>query len=260
MGTSKPKLAPVGAVAVLILLWAGITGSGLVDPLILPSPAKVFAALFQLLTPSELLKDLLHTVGRVTAALTVATLVGVPVGLWLGYQQRIYALIEGPVHGLRSIPPTALFPLFLILVGVRESSLVAMAAYPSLLVILINTISGARLANQRRLQQARVLGLGPWAIATEILFWESLPHILAGVRIAASYGLALCIAAEMFIGISAAGLGRKIFDYQAAYRIPETYAAICLAGAVGIGLNGVVTILEKSLLRWVPLAHEEDAQ
>ncbi|MBM3394230.1 MAG: hypothetical protein FJY37_06285, partial [Betaproteobacteria bacterium] len=63
MGTSRSKLAPVAAVAVLILLWAGITGSGLVDPLILPTPAKVLAALFQLLTPSELLKDLLHTVG-----------------------------------------------------------------------------------------------------------------------------------------------------------------------------------------------------
>ena len=70
--------------------------------------------------------------------------------------------------------------------------------------------------------------------------------------IALGYGLALVIAVEMFIGVSEAGLGRKIFEYQSAYRIPETYAAILLTSFVGIFLNWSLTRVERYALRWHP--------
>ncbi|WP_069963222.1 ABC transporter permease [Lacunisphaera limnophila] len=243
--------------ACILIIWFGLTAGKFVDPIILPTPLSVAGALVELLTPSGLLIDLVATLLRLLMALVIATAFGIPFGLWLGYHERIYAAIEGPLHAMRSVPPTALFPLFLILVGVGQGSLVAMAAYPALLVILINTISGARLANRRRLQQAKILGLGAWATGTQVLFWEALPHILAGIRIAAGYGLALSIAGEMFIGISENGLGRKIYDFQSAYRIPETYAAILVTGSVGITLNQLVTVAERRLLRWLPMASHE---
>ena len=240
------------------LLWWATTALHLVDPLILPTPPKVAAAMMQLLTPEGLLRDFGYTLLRVTAALTISIVLGVPVGLWLGWQRGLYRFIEGPIHAMRSVPAAALFPLFLIVIGVGERSIIVLAAYNSIMVVLINTIAGALLANQRRVQQARTLGVNGWRLITEVLFWEALPHILSGIRIATGYGLALIIAVEMFIGVSNLGLGRKIYDYQAAYRIPETYAAILLTGALGLTLNGLLTLVERRFLRWLPMTNQSE--
>jgi len=165
-------------------------------------------------------------------------------------------MVEGPLHALRSIPASALFPLFLIIVGVGESSIVALAAYPSLLVILVNSVTGAALANKRRLYQARLFELGAVDTVTEILFYEALPNIFDGIRTAVSYSLVLVVAVEMFVGLGERGLGRGIYEYQSTYRIPETYGAIIIAGSIGILLNLVVTKLQNRMLRWLPNVHD----
>jgi ABC-type nitrate/sulfonate/bicarbonate transport system permease component len=244
--------------AALLGAWAAITAFRLVDPIVLSSPWSVVRALPGMLR-ERLLVDVALTLGRVLAALVFACAIGIPLGLFLGYRQKTYAIIEGPLHALRSIPASALFPLFLIVAGVGEPSIVALAAYPSLLVILVNTVSGAVLANKRHLYQARLLNLTTFEILSNVLFYEALPSILDGIRTAVSYSLVLVIAVEMFIGLGEEGLGRRIYLYQSTYRIPETYCAIVIAGLIGIVLNGVVTRLHDHMLRWVPHAHEDQA-
>jgi ABC-type nitrate/sulfonate/bicarbonate transport system permease component len=240
----------------LLAIWAAISALRLVDPIILPSPWSVAAAAPQMLR-ERLLQDVALTLGRVLGALLIACLIGIPLGLFLGYRQDIYKLVESPLHALRSIPASALFPLFLIVVGVGESSILALAAYPSLLVILVNAVTGAALANKKRLYQARLLGLSAFETVTDILFYEALPNIFDGIRTAVSYALVLVVAVEMFVGLGEVGLGRGIYQYQSTYRIPETYGAILIAGAIGILLNAIVTTLQGRMLRWLPNAHED---
>ncbi len=243
-------------VAALVVVWAAVTALRLVDPIVLPSPASVARAVPRMLR-ERLLSDIALTLGRVLGALAIACLFGIPLGLYLGYRKGIYQVIESPLHALRSIPASALFPLFLIIIGVGEKSIVALAAYPSLLVILVNAVSGATLANKRRLYQARLLGLDTVDTITEVLFYEALPNIFDGIRTAVSYALMLVIAVEMFIGLDERGLGRGIYEYQSTYRIPETYGAIIVAGVIGILLNAVVSQIEHRMLRWLPNVQED---
>ncbi len=243
-------------VAALVGVWAAVTALRLVDPIVLPSPASVARAVPRMLR-ERLLSDVALTLGRVLGALAIACLFGIPLGLYLGYRKGMYQVIESPLHALRSIPASALFPLFLIIIGVGEKSIVALAAYPSLLVILVNAVSGATLANKRRLYQARLLGLDTLDTITEVLFYEALPNIFDGIRTAVSYALLLVIAVEMFIGLDERGLGRAIYEYQSTYRIPETYGAIIVAGVIGILLNAVVSQIEHRMLRWLPNVQED---
>jgi len=243
--------------AALLALWAAVTALRLIDPIVLPSPWSVVRATPGMLR-ERLLADIGLTLGRVLAALAVAGVIGIPAGLFLGYRRRAYEVIEGPLHALRSIPASALFPLFLILAGVGETSIVALAAYPSLLVILVNTVTGASLANKRRLYQARLLNLTTLQVATDVLFYEALPNIFDGIRTAVSYSLVLVVAVEMFIGLGERGLGRSIYLYQSTYRIPETYGAIIIAGMIGMLLNWAVTKAQEHMLRWLPNAHEDE--
>lgn len=256
MAWFRRNARPLLLFAALLGAWAAVTAGRLVDPIVLSSPWSVARALPGMLR-ERLLVDVGLTLGRVLAALVFASAIGIPLGLFLGHHKRAYEVLEGPLHALRSIPASALFPLFLIVAGVGESSIVALAAYPSLLVILVNTVSGAALANKRRLYHARLLRLGTVRMLSDVLFYEALPNILDGIRTAVSYSLVLVIAVEMFIGLEEHGLGRRIFLYQSTYRIPETYGAIIIAGVIGILLNGLVTRIQDHMLRWVPHAHEE---
>jgi len=256
--TYRPaKFAPWLITAGLLAIWQVVSILGWVDPFFLPSPMQIAKALWHAMAHERFHLDLLWTLVRVLSAVLCAAAVGIPLGLAFGFYRRAYASIEGLIHALRSVPASALFPLFLLVIGVSERAIIALAFYPSALFILVNTVTGARLANRRRLQQAQTLELSPRRIITDILFYESLPHILAGVRNAVSYALVLVVAVEMFIGLSPYGLGRRIFEYQSAYRTPPTYAAIAVAGALGILLNAFVTLLERRLLRWLPHTQEE---
>lgn len=237
--------------------WAGIgvawqVASGVVDELVLPSPAAVLVSGALLAIDGTLLADLMASGWRVICAVAVAITVGVPTGLLLGYRDDIYRYIEGPVHALRSVPATALFPVLLLVVGIGEVSIVAVATYPSSLVILINTVTGAALANRHRVYQGELLELRPIRMIADVMFYEALPSILSGVRIAVSYALVLVIGIEMFIGLAEQGLGRKIFQFQATYQIPETYAVILVTAMCGIALNASVGRAERVLLRWLP--------
>jgi ABC-type nitrate/sulfonate/bicarbonate transport system permease component len=243
-------------VAALVLLWAALTGLRVVDPIMLASPVSVVRAVPGMLH-DRLLADAGITLGRVLGALAIGCILGIPLGLYLGYRRAAYQVIESPLHALRSIPASALFPLFLIVIGVGEKSIVALAAYPSLLVILVNSVSGVTLANKRRLYQARLLGLSAFDTITDVLFYEALPNIFDGIRTSVSYALMLVIAVEMFIGLGERGLGRSIYEYQSTYRIPETYGAIIIAGVIGILLNALVTQLEHRMLRWLPNVQED---
>lgn len=251
------RLAPSLIMIALVASWQIVSGLRWVDPFFLPAPTQIAGALWQAVAHDNFLVDLLWTVTRVLIAVLCATAIGVPLGLVFGLYRRAYSAVEGILHALRSVPASALFPLFLLVIGVSERAIIALAFYPSALFILVNTVSGARLANQRRLQQAATLELSSARIITDILFFESLPHILTGIRNAVSYALVLVVAVEMFIGISPYGLGRRIFEYQSAYRTPPTYAAILVAGGLGILLNGLVTLLERRLLRWLPHTEQE---
>jgi ABC-type nitrate/sulfonate/bicarbonate transport system permease component len=245
----------LGPMALLLLAWVAVTGLRLVDPIVLPAPWSVARAVGGMVR-ERILTDVALTLARVLGALVVAAAVGIPAGLLLGYRRRWYTMVEGPLHALRSIPASALFPLFLIVVGVGESSILALAAYPSLLVILVNTVTGAMLANKRRLYQAKLFELSAFETVTEILFYEALPNIFDGIRTAASYSMVLVVAVEMFVGLDEHGLGRAIYEYQATYRIPQVYAAVIIAGTIGILINVIVNTLQDRMLRWLPNAQE----
>jgi ABC-type nitrate/sulfonate/bicarbonate transport system permease component len=257
MASSNRKIYSLIFILGLLTIWGFITALALIDPIILPAPWNVAQAIPKMLGEDGLLKDIGFTIGRVAVALAIACCMGIPLGLFLGYRKDIYSIFEGPLHALRSVPATALFPLLLIVIGVGESSIIALATYPSLLVILVNSVAGASLANRRRLHQATMLGVHSVTLIREVLFYEALPNIFDGVRTAVSYSLVLVVAVEMFIGVGNVGLGRKIYDYQSSYLIPETYAAIIITGGVGIILNLLLSYVERHLLRWVPETQHE---
>ena len=243
------KLLPfVGPVA-LFIVWDLVVRAGLIKAILLPTPWDTLHALVTGLAGGPLLIDFGVTVLRTLEAFVIAALVGVPLGVLLGSNERAYRSVEFLIDFFRSTPSSALIPLFLLVFGVSDVNKVAIAAFGALLIVLFNSAYGVITARKQRVMAAKVMGATRWQIFKDVLIWESLQPTFVGLRSAVSMALVIVIVAEMFIG-SDNGLGHRIIDAQQVLNVKSMYAAILSAGVLGYGLNVLFLVAERKIVHW----------
>lgn len=233
----------------LFLIWAIIAKLNLVDKFFLPDPLTTIKKLYELMKMGTIFSDIISTLGRVFLAFIIALVFGLPLGLVLGRNEKVYRSFEFIIDFFRSTPATALFPLFLLIFGITDKSKIAVAAFASMLIIIFNTAYGVMHVKKSRLLAAQIMGATSSQIFRWILFWESLPQTFIGLRSAISLSLVIIIVTEMFIGTTI-GLGRRIIDSQMTYEISTMYAVILLTGLIGYLLNLIFLLVEKKFLHW----------
>jgi len=116
-------------------------------------------------------------------------------------------------------------------------------------VILFNVAYGVMNARKTRILAARVMGANRLQVMRDVILLESLPQTFVGLRNGVSLALVIVVVAEMFIG-STDGLGHRVFESQQLFAMPDMYAAIFSAGALGYGLNLFFLLIEKRLVHW----------
>lgn len=242
---------PLAFIAIwgLLASWNNSTANPLVPKLFVATPAEVFSALWNLTTQDQLLREAADTIQRLLTGFLISILIGIPLGLAMGYFSKVYYSLEFFVDFLRSIPAAAIFPLFILIFGIGSPSIISVVTYACLLIIVVNTIYGVRNVKELRIMSAKIMKLSQLDIFRKIILPESLTYIFAGLRIAISYGMVIVIFSEMFIGTDS-GLGRRIIDAQTVYKIPEMYAAVILTGLIGYALNKLALRAEKSIIHW----------
>jgi NitT/TauT family transport system permease protein len=240
-----PFLGPIA----LYLVWDLVVRAGWIKAILLPPPDATLVAMLKGLAGGPLLLDFTVTVLRTLEAFAIAAVLGVPLGVLLGSNERAYRSVEFLIDFFRSTPSSALIPLFLLIFGVSDINKVAIAAFGALLIVLFNSAYGVLNARKQRVMAARVMGASNWRIFKDVLIWESLQATFVGLRSAVSMALVIVIVAEMFIG-SENGLGHRIIDAQQVLNVREMYAAILSAGALGYVLNVVFMVIEKRIVHW----------
>ncbi len=234
----------------LVAIWHIATSLQLVNALFLPTPLETIQTLYiQLIQTQELWPDIFATLYRTVIAFILAAIAGIVLGLLLGYSKLAHSSMGTAVDFARSIPATALFPLFLLFFGIGDEAKIAVGVWAASLIIMINTAYGVRHANKVRLMVAKAYKLPQVETFTKVILPEAAPHIAAGLRIALSLTLIVVIVTEMFIGTNI-GLGHRIIDAQLVYRVPEMYAAIIIAGILGYLLNHILQLAEKKVIHW----------
>ncbi len=238
----------VGPVLVLAL-WSFAASAELVSPRLLPGPGETLAQLFASGFQGTLPADFLATLERTLTAILIAVAIGIPVGVALGASHTVYSSVEFVVDFFRSTPATAMFPLFILIFGLDDTTHVAVAAFAACLVIIFNCAYGVMNARKTRVQAAKVMGAPRWRVFKDVMLYESLPQTFVGVRTSVSLALVVIIVAEMFIGADN-GLGRRIIDAQQVYDLREVYATILATGIMGYGFNGLSLVMERFIVRW----------
>jgi len=243
-----PCLPVIGVIG-LIVLWYLAVWYQVVDPVLLPSPTDTFRALWTGMTGGRLGFDFMRTLERTTLATLIAAAIAIPLGIFLGASEKLYRSVEFVVDFFRSTPASAMFPLFLVLFGVGDKTKISVAAFGAVLVILFNVAYGVMNARKTRLLAAKVMGALRVRVLTDVMLLESLPQTFIGLRNGVSLALVIVVVAEMFIG-STDGLGHRVFEAQQLFAMPDMYAAIFAAGALGYGLNLAFLLIERRFVHW----------
>ncbi|CAN7291241.1 ABC transporter permease [Pseudorhodoferax sp. LjRoot39] len=240
-----PCIGPI----VLFILWDLVVRTGMIKALLLPPPLDALGALVKGLWGGPLLTDFAVTVWRTLQAFLIAAVIGMPLGVLLGSNERAYRSVEFLIDFFRSTPSSALIPLFLMIFGVSDVNKIAIAAFGAFLIVVFNSAYGVINARKQRVMAARVMGATRWQVFKDVLVWESLQPSFVGLRSAVSMALVIVIVAEMFIGADS-GLGNRIINAQQVMNVRDMYASILAAGALGYALNILFLVLERKIVHW----------
>jgi len=235
---------------IILLIWFLIASLGTISKLILPSPLQVLTGLIDILAiKADLWLHIGLTLYRTIISFIFACLIGIPIGLLMGYIAPVYRSLEFLVDFFRSIPPIALFPVFLLTLGIGELSKLGVPFYGCVLVIIVNSVYGVLNAPTLRRIVGKVYGLNKAQVFFKIVIPDSIPQVFIGMRTALSLALVLTIVVEMFIG-SKSGLGKKIYDYHLVFDSAKMYATIIVTGAIGYLLNQGFIKFERKFIHW----------
>lgn len=234
-------------VAVLVA-WELAARYRLVNPVLMPPPSAVAAALQDMIAGGEVLRPLLHTIYLFAIGYAIACVLGVAIGLWMGCSQFADGLLEPLVELLRPIPKSALVPALFLFLGIGMTTMVTIVVFAALFPVLINTFQGVRGIDPVLLDTARTFRCGRWRTVWSVILPAALPAILTGMKVALSLGIVLAILAEMLAGVN--GLGFVILDAQRSFQTQQMYAWIAILAVFGAGLSLLFDKIEQLTVPW----------
>lgn len=216
---------------------------------ILANPPEWFWAFLSSLKSVDFWDALSLTLLRAACAFLLGAAIGIPLGIFLGRIDWLVLALELPIDFARSIPVSALFPAFVLWLGIGSRSQVSAAAFGCTMTFIINVMYGVRNRRLQREAYVRSLGASEWQVLTKVLLWDISLPMLSAARLSLSFSLVLIVVTEMLAG-GTGGLGQRIQDFRLGYRVPEMWVSIFAIGLIGLGLNWLLALLERRIVHW----------
>jgi ABC-type nitrate/sulfonate/bicarbonate transport system permease component len=236
------------AFAALIGLWQVAIAAGWLNPVFLPSPASILAALGKLIVSGALWQHLSASLGRIGLGWLVGTALGLVFGLAMGLLSTFRAAGMPLVSALYPIPKIALLPLLILWLGIGESPKVVIIAAGVFFPTVISTFSGVDAVPRNLIRMAQSFNMPVAAIIRKIVLPAALPAILAGFRISIASALLLVVAAEM-IGAQF-GIGAFLLTAGNLMQSDDLMAGVVVLSVLGLGFGAVITAIERAFLSW----------
>lgn len=225
---------PAAAAALLLCLWYySVVWTG---TKVFPSPLAVENGLAELMHKGLLWADIVDSLRRVAVGYLVAALVGIPLGLCLGWFPAANQVVNPTLQLMRPISPIAWIPLAIIFFGVGDAPAIFLVFLGALFPITVSCTAGVANVPQIYRRAGRNFGLSNIDLLRKIVFPAALPEILVGLRIALGVAWLVVVAGEMIAVDS--GLGYLVIDSRnSGKRYDLVVAAMLLIGVIGLLLD-----------------------
>jgi sulfonate transport system permease protein len=237
-------LLPVG----LALLWEIAVRLGVSDGRLVPPPSTIYETLADLARTGELQHHVTATLLRVAVGFALGTAAGTLLGAVAGYSGIVRGLIDPTLQGLRAVPSIAWIPLFILWLGIFETSKVALIAVGVFFPVYLGVMGAIVAVDRKIVEVGRAFRLSGFALVRRILLPAVLPSYVVSLRAGLGLGWMFVIAAE-FMGASE-GLGYLLIDGQQLGKPAEIVAAILAFALLGKLTDWLVVAATAPLLRW----------
>lgn len=238
----------ISSFTAIIIVWLIITQVGLIKPFFLPPPLDILKAGFRLFSEENFLKDVLVSLSRILVGFLIATVLAIPLGILVGLNRKVEALIEPVIDFIRYTPIPAFIPLFILWFGIGEQEkiiIIVASVFFQLTLMVANSVSSVP---KEMIEFAKILGARKIQIVLKVILGYSKPRIFDDLRISMGWAWSGLIIAEI-VGASA-GLGYAIIQAQRLLKTADVFLTIIIIGILGLLFDAVFKYLQKISFPW----------
>ena len=254
--TVRPPMAGyehhvLGAVGVLLFIatWELLPAVGLVNPFFTSSPSRIGRAAVAAASDG-LWTDIAISAVEFWSGFLLAALVGIPLGVFLGWYRRWHALVDPLITMFYTTPRVALLPLLILWLGIGLASKIAVVFLGAVFPILMNVIAGMRTIDETLVTCARSFGASDLKMFTTLALPASVPFTLTGLRIGVGRALVGVVVGEMVAATG--GLGHMISAAGSAFQVDRVFVGVVIIAAFGYVVTAMLNSLERRVDAWRP--------
>ena len=248
-GEHRRLWVALGSVLFLIGCWEFfLTYIFPVDPFFFTKPSLIGAAFSEQVQGSKLWHDLAVSSQAFLWGFTFAVIVGIPVGLVMGWRKRLEYALDPFLTALYASPLVALAPLFIIVFGVGVLGKAALVFLLATFPFIFNAFAGVKSTDALLINVIRSFGGTEKDLYLKVILPSTMPYIVAGGRIAIGRGLVGIIVGEFYA--ASEGIGFAISQAGDTYRLPDMFVGIIILSLIAIILTELMRRLELTLAPW----------
>ena len=237
----------------LVIAWEILSRVGFFPPNLLPAPTAVLETLWQLITSGEIFPHIGITLYRVALGFLLGSAIATILGALTGYSPFLHDLFDPLFQSLRNIPSLAWVPLFILWMGIYETSKVVLIAVGVFFPTYLNLMSGVQQVDRKLVEVGKIYRLNAWQLIRRVFLPATLPAYIVGLRSGLGLGWMFVVAAEI-MGASQ-GLGFLLVDGQSTGRPTIILVSILLFAILGKLTDAILAAIGHKLLYWQDTHH-----
>ena len=252
----------IGRIALAVIViggWQWFTTAGWVDKFFFGQPSMIWDSLVKLFTKGtafgSIWDNLWITAKEAIGGFLVGTLAGVVLGILLGSNRYLSAVIGPYIRIVNSIPRIILGSIFIVAFGLGAFPKVLLAAVLVFFIVFFNAFQGVREVDPNLVANVRVLGASPFQVARHVTIPSAMTWIIASLHTAFGFAIVGALVAEV-LG-SQKGIGLIISQAQGTFDPDTVFACMVIIAVVTLGAEFLISVLEHRLLKWRPPSRSE---
>ncbi len=250
----EPYVLGIGFIVFVLLLWevspyVVTLSKGM--QLFFTTPSAVAVKLYEMFSTGMIWPALKFSSTAFSIGLGMSIIVALPLGVILGRSETLNAMFDPFVTAFNATPRLVFLPIFLVWFGIGMNTVVLIVFIGAVFPLLINTYAGVRNADRLLINVARSFGANEWEINKLVVLPNSMPFIVAGLRLAIGRAILGIVVAEFFGG-STEGVGVLMVDAAGKFHVDIVFAGLILFMAMSLVMTSAVKVLENRLTRWRP--------
>ena len=239
-----------GTAVIFLVIWQIIAYLRIFPPLFLPGPLDIWNALVAYVEDGSIWPDLAVSGEELIYGYGLAILVGLPIGLLMGWYRRANMALDPFVNFMNAMPRIALVPLLIIWFGIGIWSKVAVIFLSSIFPILINTQAGIRNLDAGWVKAAHSFGASDLQLFRTVALPGAIPFILTGMRIGVGHALIGVVVGELVA--ARAGIGLMMATAGTSFQTAKVFAGLVIVSSAGVMLVYLISLVERRFQAWRP--------